>query len=109
MGGRWRCMGWRGVGNKASFELSGLGAVRQRVCGGPGGGKGLIELSSLNKTVLEIGVGCGHVGRRGVGKASLNLTRITELSALGAVRQQGLDEGSVWMRGVAGKGLIESH
>ena len=49
---------------------------------------------------------CGRVGWRGVGKASLNLTKITELSALGA----GFGWGSVWARGVAGggKGLVES-
>ena len=49
-------------------------------------------------------------GVAGVGKASLNLIKITELSAR-AVRQEVLDGRSVWMRGVArgGKGLIESH
>ena len=36
-----------------------------------------------------------------MGKASLNLIKISELSAFRAVRQEGLDGGSVWMRGVA--------
>ena len=60
---------------------------------------------------------CGRVGWRGVGKASLNLFKITEFSALqkgvggsvwargGAVRHVGLD--GAWWRGR--KGFIESH
>ena len=39
----------------------------------------------------------------------LNLIKLTELSALGAVRQEGLDGGSVWARVVAGGGKFESH
>ena len=44
----------------------------------------------------------GSVWARG-----LNLIKITELSALGEVRQEGLDGGSVWACGVVGKGFIE--
>ena len=91
-------------------ELSALETARQEGLVGWRGGKGLIESRTFSSRTSRKGGGgrCGCVAWRGVGKASLNLIKITELSVLGAVRQEGLDGGSVWARGVA-KGLIDSH
>ena len=53
------------------------------------------------------------VGWREVDKALLNLIKITELSALAPVRQEGLDGGSVWACGVGKRvwwdGWWETH
>ena len=104
----WGRVGWRGVG-KASLNLkkpesSAVGTFRRQEGLGWRGGKSFIE-------GLDGGLVWGNqAGGFGWG-VSLNLIKITELSALRAVRKQGLDGGSVWARGVVGggKGLIESH
>ena len=101
LGGGWERLpgiSFSGQSGKRVWMGVGVGGV-------VGGEKGFIESRKNYRTFSSRGsqaggFGWGRCGRgvwRGVGKASLNLIKITELSA-----RKGLDGGSVWARGVAG-------